>query len=80
MNTPTNPTPAPAIDELRINALMAALQQQRDAALNQAVMLSADLASVRDELEKANARLAELTQTSAEPAMPPPPDEPAKEP
>lgn len=58
MNAPVN---TPAIDEVRINALMAALQGQRDSALNQAVMLSADLASVRDELEKANARLVELT-------------------
>lgn len=67
-----SPIPAaPAIDEVRINALMAALQQQRDGALNQLVMLSADLASVRDELDKAKARIAELTK---------PPDEPAKEP
>lgn len=55
------PTPTPVVDPVRVNAMFTALQQQRDAALNQVVLLSAELASVRDELEKATARMAEPT-------------------
>jgi transcriptional regulator with XRE-family HTH domain len=62
-------TPAQAIDEVRVNALMdaltAALQQQRDAALNELGMLSADLASARGVLEKASSRIAELRSPPA---------------
>ncbi len=51
---------SPQMTETRVNAMLAIIQQQRDAAVNQTVMMAADLADVNEQLNKAVSRLKEL--------------------
>lgn len=60
-------TQAPAaVNEARANAMMLVLQQQRDSAVNQVVILTGDLAVARDELQRQKALFAENDARTAE--------------
>jgi len=50
------------ISETRVNAMLMTIQTQRDHALNQWVMVSADLAMVREDLEIKRRECAQLEQ------------------
>jgi len=56
------------MDENRINALLAALSEQRNAALNQVVELSASLAVVKNEVEQLKKELEAATAILADSA------------
>jgi hypothetical protein len=57
---PPPPAPPPQLSETRINAMLQALQTQRDEALNKLVHLGAEYALAADELRQAREQIAAM--------------------
>ena len=54
------------VDEVRVNAMLSALQQQRDQAMNAVVNLSADLVIANNKIEELEKKLKELSNGTDE--------------